>query len=198
MQLFVCPSIPGKLTLSAQSCANYHVSAQKKEWALRLRHCVECPVGAKNAGVDLAAPFQRRALCVRCGSGAGRMVLGRLCMSCYNREREWRIGKNAKGRQPREYKPLGRFLFTRLADGHRYLVEASCVVEARLTAQKIWGFVDLRLDPRKSLLSNQISFFEDGRITHAQTPCRGASIDRILVPRPESPIPTRQGSCSTV
>ena len=191
MQLFECPNIPGKLNLSEASCAGYFTAAQKKEWALRLRHCVECPIGAKNAGVEIAPPFARRAVCVRCGSAAGRMVLGRLCMSCYNREREWRLGANAKGSEPRDYKPLGRFLFTSMVDGRRYLIEASCVVEARLAAQKVWRLVDLVLDHRKSLLINQLSFFEEVRITHAQTPCRSTPVARILVHGPESRTPSR-------
>jgi hypothetical protein len=180
MQLFVCPSIPGKLTLSAQSCANYHVSAQKKEWALRLRHCVECPVGAKNAGVDLAAPFQRREVCLRCGSGRGRMVFARLCMSCYNRESEWKKGRNAKGRQPREYKPLVRFFFTRSANGHRYSVEAASVCEAFLIGQKVWGITDLVMDPRPPMLSRQITIFEEGRVVHAPGPCSNSPSYRIV------------------
>jgi hypothetical protein len=194
MQLFECPKIPGKLTLSEASCANYYLSAQKKEWGYRLPHCVECQLGAKNAGVEVGPPFQRRAVCVRCGSGAGRMVLGRLCMSCYNREREWRLGRNAKGGTPREYRALGRFLFTCMADGRRYLIEASCAVEARLAAQKVWGLADLVLDPRKSLLANQITIFEEGRVTHAQTPCRGATPNHILVDGTKDSASRSQGS----
>lgn len=175
MQLFQCPKIPGKLTLSETSCANYHKAAQKKEWSDRLPHCVECPIGAKNAGLELGGGFEKKRVCVRCGSGAGRMVMGRLCMSCYNREREWKLGRNAKGGVPREYRPLGRFLFIHLGSCRRYLIEASCAVEARLTAQKVWGFVDLVLDRRTSLLANQVTIFEEGRVIHAKTPCRSSS-----------------------
>lgn len=198
MQLFQCPKIPGRLTLSEVSCANQYKAAQTKEWAYRLPHCVDCPIGAKNAGVEVGAPFQKRVVCVRCGSGAGRMVLGRFCMSCYNREREWRIGRNAKGGAPREYTPLGRFVFTCVSTSRRYLVEASCAVEARLSAQKVWGLVDLVLDRRTSLLANQVTIFEEGRVVHAKTPCRGASPHHLLVNGPASPAAPRQGSRSAI
>ncbi len=197
MQVFLCPKIPGRLSLSEVSCANQFTAAQSKEWAYRLPHCVDCPIGAKNAGVEIGAPFQKRAVCVRCGSGSGRMVLGRLCMSCYNREREWRIGKNAKGGTPREYIPLGRFVFTCVGNGRRYLIEATSVVEARLAAQKVWGLVDLVLDRRKSLLANQISIFEEGRVVHAKTPRRGAAPHHQLVHGPgNAAAPSTGGRCA--
>jgi len=180
MQLFQCPKIPGKLTLSEVSCANQHKAAQTKDWRYRLPHCIDCPIGAKNAGVEVGAPFQTKMVCVRCGSGSGRMVMGRLCMSCYNREREWRIGKNAKGSEPRGYKPLGRFLFIHTGSFRRYLIEATCTVEARLVAQKVWGLTDLVLDLRRSAWSNQISIFEEGKPTNAKTPGCGPTVNRNM------------------
>lgn len=182
MQIFQCPRIPGNLHLSDVSCANQHKAAQTKDWRYRLPHCVDCQIGAKNAGLDVGAPFQKRAICLRCGSGAGRMVFGgRFCMSCYNREREWRIGMNAKGGQPREYKPLARFVYVCPANGARYLIEASCAVEARLTAQKVWGVVDLVLDRRMSAWANQLTIFENGRLIHAKTPCGSSKVNVLVV-----------------
>lgn len=198
MQLFQCPRIPGKLTLSEVSCANQYKAAQTNDWKYRLPHCIDCAIGAKNAGVKLGAPFQNRAICVRCGSGASRIVFGRYCLSCYNREREWRIGRNAKGSIPREYTPLGRFLFTCIASGRRYLIEASCAVEARLTAQKVWGLVDLVLDRRISLLANQVTIFEEGRVVHAKTPCSGSPVNHIVVNGPASAAAPGKGSRSAV
>jgi len=187
MELFLCPKIPGKLTLSDVSCANQYRASQTKDWRYRLPHCVDCQIGAKNAGMDVGAPFQHKAVCVRCGSGDGRMVMGRLCMSCYNREREWRLGKNAKGGVPREYRPLGRFLFIHPPSCRRYLIEASCAVEARLVAQKVWGLVDLVLDLRRSAWSNQISIFEEGKMTHAKTPGCGPTLNRNMAIGSRSP-----------
>ncbi len=180
MQLFQCPKIPGKLTLSEVSCANQHKAAQTKDWRYRLPHCIDCPIGAKNAGIEVGAPFQSKMVCVRCGSGSGRMVMGRLCMSCYNREREWRIGKNAKGSEPRGYKPLGRFLFIHPGSCRRYLIEATCAVEARLTAQKVWGLVDLVLDRRVSMWAYQLTIFEEGKVINAKNPCSIAKVHRPL------------------
>src|SRR5690606_2664063 len=38
--------------------------------------------------------------CTRCEVGSFRLVSGRLCPSCYNRQREWIVGRNAKGGKP--------------------------------------------------------------------------------------------------
>jgi hypothetical protein len=35
-----------------------------------------------------------------------RLVRDEICVSCWNREREWIIGKNAKGAIPRMHPPL--------------------------------------------------------------------------------------------
>lgn len=183
MQLFQCPRIPGKLTLSEASCANYHKAAQNKEWQYRLPHCVACPVGAKNAGVALAPAFQKKMVCVRCGSGAGRLVEGLLCMSCYNRQRESEIGRNSKGGYPREYRPLGRFVFIHPGSCRRYLIDASCAVEARLIAQKKWGLVDLVLDRRTSLLATQVTIFEEGKLIHAKKSRPGSKAVYVTVSR---------------
>jgi len=167
--LFLCPRIPGKLSLSEASCANQHRAAQTREWAHRLPHCADCPVGAKNAGLKVPPPFQKRMVCTRCGEG-GRMVLGRLCLSCYNREREWRVGRNGKGGEPKEYRALARFQFTCASSGRKYQIEATCSVEARLAAQKLWGLVDLVLDGRMSRMATQLTIFETGRTVNATTP----------------------------
>jgi hypothetical protein len=73
-----------------------------------LFQCLRCPIGAERNGktvssvADLAADL--RTVCGRCLRRADRMVNARgdqpLCISCYNRNREVRIGKNAKGGAP--------------------------------------------------------------------------------------------------
>jgi len=198
MELFQCPHIAGKLTLSEDSCAKYHVASQSQEWRLRLPHCVECAIGAKHAGLEVGVPLHLRCVCLRCGSGEGRRVFGRLCMSCYNREVEARKGKNAKGGLPREYRPLGRFLFIHTASCRKYLVEASCAVEARLVAQKLWGLVDLVLDARRSMWSNQIMIFEEGRTVNAKTPCSGIKVDWVTFGRSSSRSETGKGGGAAV
>lgn len=180
--MFECPRIGGRLTLSVASCASQFVAAQGREWRERLPHCVSCPIGAKNAGMEVGSPFQQRKACVRCGDGSGRIVMQRFCMSCYNREREWRLGANAKGGAPREYKPLSRFCFTAVATGRRYVIEAACATEARLTAQKLWNLMDLVLDRRMSMLAVQVTIFEETKaVIRAQTPCVNSSAHHKLV-----------------
>jgi hypothetical protein len=39
-------------------------------------------------------------ICPRCRRGGSRMIGGRLCVSCWNREREVKIGRNAKNTRP--------------------------------------------------------------------------------------------------
>jgi hypothetical protein len=184
--MFECLRIGGRLTLSEASCANQFKAAQDREWQYRLPHCVACPVGAKNAGVDAGAPFQQRMVCFRCGDGSGRIVMQRFCMSCYNREREWRVGANAKGRAPRDFKALGRFAFTCPSSGRRYVIEALCATEARLTAQKLWGLVDLVLDRRMSVLATQVTIFENPKVTRAKTPSVNSSPHNQLVDGPSN------------
>lgn len=92
--------------------------------------CVGCPTGRQHAQAlspahatsDLMRGVSRRETraplaCVRCGRNgttAGTRLLGRfrlvrgktLCVSCYNREREFLHGKNAKGGTPVKWSGL--------------------------------------------------------------------------------------------
>jgi hypothetical protein len=45
-------------------------------------------------------------ICARCLLESDRMIHGYLCVSCYNREREYRIGRNAKGKPPVKHPDL--------------------------------------------------------------------------------------------
>jgi hypothetical protein len=68
----------------------------------RFEKCRDCRIGAAHAGerhIHRSAIFDM-AICPRCRRGGARMIGGRLCVSCYNREREFKIGKNAKGTRP--------------------------------------------------------------------------------------------------
>lgn len=46
------------------------------------------------------SPLKGSRICARCHRGAMRLIWGHICVSCYNREREAVIGRNAKGRAP--------------------------------------------------------------------------------------------------
>jgi hypothetical protein len=64
--------------------------------------CRDCRIGAAHAGerhVHHSKIFDL-GICPRCRRGGSRMIGGRLCVSCYNREREFKIGRNAKGTKP--------------------------------------------------------------------------------------------------
>jgi hypothetical protein len=94
------------MKLSTPGCARLWRSAQEsrpKEHEGRYA-CLTCTIGAANAGASLpptaAATEALRTVCPRCERRATRFIAGRLCISCYNRDREVRIGKNAKGNRP--------------------------------------------------------------------------------------------------
>ena len=100
--LFECKARSARLT--TKGCAGQWTAAQERPpetWEGRW-HCRSCPIGAENAGV--AQPRHKdealAKLCPRCGRLSDRMIGGRLCISCYNREGEVRRGKNRKGQPP--------------------------------------------------------------------------------------------------
>jgi len=71
--------------------------------------CSDCTTGAMHAGVgteDLPPALSEMRVCARCEAESGRIIRGYLCVSCYNREREYRIGRNAKGKPPVKHPPL--------------------------------------------------------------------------------------------
>ncbi|MCW3480032.1 hypothetical protein OL229_10775 [Neisseriaceae bacterium JH1-16] len=71
--------------------------------------CSGCATGALHAGVgadDLPPALSEMRICARCLHESDRMIRGYLCISCYNREREYRIGRNAKGKPPVKHPPL--------------------------------------------------------------------------------------------
>ena len=83
------------MTLTRTGCSRLYLSAAEKApaaWEGRAK-CVGCPIGAALAGkpppsaAALAAPVGSR-WCVRCQRNAERVIKDRLCLSCYNRQRE--------------------------------------------------------------------------------------------------------------
>lgn len=95
-------------SLSMASCVASWNAAQKRRpepWE-GLWHCRSCPIGAAHAGKpmsNVAGPSDAlRCICPRCLRWSPRRVgaMG-YCVSCYNRNREVRVGRNAKGSQPR-------------------------------------------------------------------------------------------------
>jgi hypothetical protein len=113
LEMFTCERLHARMTVNA--CARQWLKAntatdrhgkrvEPPPWD-SLHHCLRCPVGAQRCGrtidpiADAVAAL--KPICPRCLRVADRIVNARgerpLCVSCYNRDREVRIGKNAKG-----------------------------------------------------------------------------------------------------
>lgn len=115
---FERPEIPGQAafrceklsaTLSVASCADMWRKANHEN-VERLNRCKTCPIGAVHAGETAASmsPFMGQCICARCQRVSGRLIGKHLCVSCYNRNREYLIGRNSKGSNPVKMRPLAR------------------------------------------------------------------------------------------
>lgn len=100
IELFTCPRHPGGLRLTESSCAaQWQRGRLAAPWDSVYR-CHGCAIGAANAGCPPPPPAPGRTLCCRCGRIGMRLIRGQICVSCYNREREVRIGKDRRGNVP--------------------------------------------------------------------------------------------------
>jgi len=104
LKMFACA--PYRATLSQGGCANRWREAQDATGhrADSLASCRGCAIGAAHAGEEHVAysPLYGVSICPACRRGAMRMIHNKLCVSCYNRRREMRTGKNARGNTPVE------------------------------------------------------------------------------------------------
>lgn len=120
-QYFDCPYGCGML--STTSCARLYEEAMSPKGLKEGRRisCRACPVGAEHAGVPTAVASASRFLgvsyCSRCHGDARRLIRGSICVSCYNREREVLIGKNAKGGKPVFGRAVGTTMLGCVIDG---------------------------------------------------------------------------------
>ena len=98
-QFFECERY--RSTLTTEACAVQWRSVNHAG-SERMFKCKACPIGALHAGETAAnmSPIMGTLTCGRCGEGATRLISKHLCVSCYNRQREWLIGYNAKGKSP--------------------------------------------------------------------------------------------------
>lgn len=103
-------NVPGKLffrcerlraTLSTESCAALWRRADEINDGSHSA-CRLCLVGSGHAGYTGASqsPLKGALMCARCHRTAGRLIGKMICVSCYNRKREFFAGKNAKGTAP--------------------------------------------------------------------------------------------------
>jgi hypothetical protein len=97
---FHCPAYHA--TLSTEVCAKrYRMVNQSRE---NYYLCEGCPIGAKHAGGRIRGTqrLQVSFICSRCHQSSWRAAVKHrsLCITCWNREREVRIGQNRKGCRP--------------------------------------------------------------------------------------------------
>jgi len=83
-------------TLSESSCAAQY-KRHKNNCSGSI--CTGCEIGAIHAGEKVIYGLPEK-MCCRCGGTDKRLIHARICVSCYNRERELNIGKNGKGKFP--------------------------------------------------------------------------------------------------
>lgn len=116
VQMFTCAK--RRASLQVASCADMWLEANQQRIAPeRLDLCKNCPLGAEHAGVkDVSlSPLRGVSVCARCQLGTTRLVKHHLCVSCYNREREFLIGKNSRGNKPVMHPQLYRLKLKILA-----------------------------------------------------------------------------------
>ena len=138
-QYFSCPYGLGMLSIDACS-RSYQMSMSTAGLREGRRvTCRACPVGATHAGVPSeeasASRFLGVGYCSRCHGDARRLIRGSICVSCYNREREVLIGRNAKGSRPIYGKAIGVATISCLLDaGKKVQVRRMDKVTSRLEA----------------------------------------------------------------
>ena len=136
LEFFKCERL--NATLSTAGCArqwrkanqdpDHRVQTHESLW-----HCRACSTGAANAGEKgVIAGFSEliedvKRICPRCRRLSPRLINGLHCISCYNRSREARIGKNAKGHPPALMKLLHAERLVVVEDGNERVVELRCV-----------------------------------------------------------------------
>lgn len=158
---FVCPHHAGNLTLSPDACAAMWRRGQRAKPHDMLAPCRGCAIGAEHAGAPASAASAARPpefQCTRCGKHSTRLIRGTICPSCYNRERERRIGRDRRGKPPRSAPVV--LPLPVAVNAVVVVVQAAHVVEAALSSLK-------RADP--------------GAVVSRYVP-RGGPVQRALFP----------------
>ena len=122
-EIFDCIKL--KARLAKQSCAKRYLSRN-------FITCSGCAVGAVHAGVKRDdVQVMLKDTCVRCQKKAQRLIKNKLCISCYNREREYLVGKDRRGKAPVNY-TLGVFtvVVSDVWGEHCFVTKAASINEA--------------------------------------------------------------------
>jgi hypothetical protein len=110
-------------TLSQEACASRFTASQEaKDEALEaVRLCRICPIGAAHAGAPVPhySKLFGSIICPRCHRGTLRMIQGRVCVSCRNREYELRAGRNRRGTRPIKAARLHELVVRYVIDGQQ-------------------------------------------------------------------------------
>lgn len=112
MEYFTVPEMPDepmflctrhRASLRMDACKGMWLEANGRTPPERLAKCRNCPIGARHAGFEVfhVSRLKGSGICSRCHRTGFRLVSGDICVSCWNRQREHLIGKNAKGRPPK-------------------------------------------------------------------------------------------------
>lgn len=130
MEYFTLPELPDKpmfrcdrmsATLQVSNCARMWEEANRKKPASQCNtsQCKGCSIGAEHAGISNVSKSQLsgKPICARCHRVGLRMVGHHVCVSCWNREREWIIGRNRRGVPPKHHPPLYQATIRYVSDG---------------------------------------------------------------------------------
>lgn len=134
---FACAKINAS-ALSIDTCAGRWKQAKSAGDSVQFMACKGCPIGRCHAGEGdplkavrksgtkraVVAVTENAGRCCRCGRGGMRLIgskskagVGLICVSCWNREAEYRRGRNAKGTPPKTYVPATPRRVSILVDG---------------------------------------------------------------------------------
>lgn len=136
-----------RATLAVTACAG-NWRRGHHEGDLARQRCKGCEIGALHAGEAGAnrSPFLGTRICARCHRSESRLIHKHLCVSCYNREREVLLGRNAKGNKPSKLKALdARSVVYRGSDG---IVQMRTIDRTLNTAEVV---VAILRDQRKAV-----------------------------------------------
>lgn len=126
-------------TLQVGSCAAIWKTANGKHGAECNAICRTCPLGALHAGEGDAVMSQLRGveICARCHRVGMRLIGGDLCVSCWNRQREVIVGKNARGKKPLNHPAVSPHVITVMTGKRLVSIKRShavCTEELVITA----------------------------------------------------------------